>query len=171
MEGINLSSSVPEGNQRKSRFFNGSTFIVFIFIVLCSAWGGMYLYGQSLVKILQQKQDTFTTKSQEIKNDKANRTAELDARVKLAQKQLKDTVNTDELLTQLEASVIPNIRLTKYEFNAEKKVITIAGETDDFQYIPQQIEGFKAKGVAKDVAVESLEKKEGVVSFLFKINL
>jgi len=170
MEGINLSSSIPEKNLRTSRFFNGTTFIIFIFFVLLSAWGGMYFYNQSLAKVLLDKQNLFAASSQDIKNDKANRIAEIDARMKFAQDQIENFINTDNALNQLESSVIPNIRLTKYEFDKTKGMLTIEGETDDFRYVPQQIDSFKTKGLAKDVSVKKLDKKEGLVSFTFEIN-
>lgn len=171
MEGINLSSSVPERSRETSRFFNSSSLIIFVFFLLLAVWGGMQFYIKSLDKTFSEKQTLLATNSQDIKGVKVDRIAALDARVTFARDQIKTAVNTDEILNQLESSVISNIRLTKYEFNKETGSVSIEGETDDFKYIAQQIASFKTNGLARDVAVESLERKEGIVQFTFKITL
>lgn len=171
MEGINLSSSVSKQGRETSWFLTGSFFIVLVFFLLLSLWGGMQLYLRSLDDVFSQKRTLLSEGTQNIQREKVNRIAGLDARLTLAQDQIQKSVDTDKILSQLESAVIPNIRLTKYEFNKQSGFVLIEGETDDFKYIAQQISSFKTSGLSQNISVESLDRKEGLIQFSLKMTL
>lgn len=169
MEGINLSSSL-EKRQKESAFMNGPVVVSLVFFLLLASWGGMRWYLKVLGDNLTQKTALLQSSSAQLRGDTVDRIVNFDTRLTLAKKQGADTVtNTDALLNQLERLVIPNVKLTKYEFNKKDKTVVVSGETDNFKYVAQQLVSFKGESPFVGMGVESLKKNEtGRILFSFK---
>lgn len=168
MEGINLSSSLPEQKRKKSFFSGGSFFIVSIFFLLLILWGGMQWYLKTLGDTFVEKQLVLSENNLKVTGEKVDRIVGLDTRIKIAQDQVENTVSTNELLSQLESLIITNVRLKKYEFNKAQGFVIIDGETDNFKYIAQQLISFKSNKIFQNIAVESINRKDGLIRFSFK---
>jgi len=171
MIGMNLSSSVPEKKQEGSWTFGGPVIVTVIFFLLLAFWGGMQWYLNTLDKILSEQQALLEENASRLKGDAVDRGASFDARLTLATKQMneEDPVDTGKLLNQLESLVIPNVKLTKYEFDKNGKSVIVEGETDTFKYVAQQLFVFKGDALFSNIRVDSLKKNlEGRIEFSFK---
>ena len=169
MEGINLSSSLGD-NKKKQSFFNGTVIIVSVFFLTLFSWGGMKWYSKLLSDDLIAKTALLEKNSAQLRGSDVDRIVSYNTRFDLIQKQMSDDPSsTEKLLGQLENLVIPNVRLTKYEFNKKDKFVVIEGETNNFKYVAEQLMTFKGESLFSSMIVESLKKNEiGRIVFSFK---
>lgn len=173
MSGINLSSSAGERRQTGSGFLTGSVIVSFVFFLVLALWGGMRWYMKTLDDKIAEKTVLLDENSRQLKGQPVDRVQIFDTRLTLAQKQADSgSVHTKELLTQLEGLVIPTVKLTKYEYNAEEKFVSVTGVTDNFKYVAQQLLNFKGDNLFSGVQVMSLRKdSEGMTTFSFRVSL
>jgi len=168
MEGINLSSSIPEQNKRKSFLSSGTFWIIFLFLSLLALWGGMLWYLGTLDQILLQKKSILSESANKVKGKAVDRIVDLNNRVKISTDQSISAVDTNALLSQLESLVIANFRLTSYVFDKTSNTISIKGETDNFKYVAQQMAFFKKNPNFKNITLDTVDRKDGIISFSFK---
>lgn len=172
MDGINLSSGTPEKKQETSRFSSGSLLIVLVFFLLLALWGGMQWYLKTLDGTLAENNGALEENSGRLRGDAVDRIVAFDARLTLAKKQMTESVDVENILGQLERLVIPNVRLTGYEFNKKEKFVIVKGETDTFKYVAEQLVSFKGESLFSGITVDSLKKTpEGRITFSFKAGL
>lgn len=170
---MNLSSSVPEKKQTGSRLLGGSVVAVSFFFLLLALWGGMLWYLKTLDSTLLKQKAALAESTLLLRGEKVDRVASFAARLMLARKQMStDSVDTGKLLNQLESLVIPEVVLTKYEFNEKEKFVLVEGETDNFKYVAQQLFILKGENLFADIKTDSLKKSlEGRISFSFRAEL
>lgn len=168
---MNLSSSVPEKKQEGSWTFGGPVVVTVLFFLLLVFWGGMQWYLKTLDKTLSGQQVLLEENASRLKGDAVDRVTSFDTRLTLAKEQMsgKNTTDTGRLLRQLESLVIPNVKLTKYEFDENGKFVIVEGETDTFKYVAQQLLVLKGEDPFMNIKVDSLKKNpEGRIAFSFK---
>lgn len=82
-------------------------------------------------------------------------------------KEHEGRVTAPELLTTLEKSTIPQVRLTSYEYNANG-TITISGLTTDYRFVAEQLLRYRQEESLKAMQVEKTERSEsGELTFTF----
>jgi len=173
MAGINLSSSTSGGekNAGGGGFFDKSFVIVTaLFLLTALVFGGARYY----IKTLDAEQIALDARlaesSSQLQGKAVDRVASFENRLTLIGEQLRGrTVDSQKLLNQLEALVVPNVTLKKYEYNEAERYVMVEGETDNFKYIAQQIISFKSDALFSGITVESLARTEsGRVAFSLK---
>jgi chromatin segregation and condensation protein Rec8/ScpA/Scc1 (kleisin family) len=170
MPGMNLSEPTPAQEQVKAGFVTGSVVVTAIFFLILTVWGGMQWYIKTLDERLAAQTAMLEENSTKLKGEKVDRIASFDTRLTLMKKQIDgETTDTQTLLNQLERLVIPNVKLTKYEYNKKDKFVLIGGETDNLKFVAQQLISFKGESQFTEIQVNSLRKNlDGRVEFSFK---
>lgn len=171
MAGINLSSSTAEKNEGGGGIFDSSlTVILVIFFLVVSGWGGMRWYMKMLDDRLANLDASLQQNSSQLQGDQVNRVAYFDARAGLIKKQLESSsVDSQKLLSQMESLAVPNVRLTRYEYNEAGRFVEVAGETENFKYVAEQIISLKSEDLFAGIRVDSLKwTKEGRIEFSLK---
>lgn len=171
MAGINFSSSVSEKSAKKGRIFDGSFVVITIlFFLVLAGFGGLRWYLKTLDAKAASLSAAFGERSAQLKGSGVDRVANFESRLALAGEQLADQrVDPQELFGQLERLTLPNVKLTKYGYNAKEKFVEVAGETESFKYVAQQIISLKSEDLFSGITVQSLTRtKEGSIQFSFK---
>lgn len=171
MAGLNLSSSVGEKKEGGGGISDSSLIVISsIFFLVVIGWGGMRWYIKTQNDTLAKLDVSLEESSSQLRGDKVNRVAYFDARSGLIGEQLKgESVDAKKLLTQIEGLAVPQVRLTKYEYNATEKFVEVIGETDNFKYIAQQIISLKSEDLFAEIKVSSLKRTEtGRIEFSLK---
>jgi hypothetical protein len=171
MAGMNLTLSTAEKMEESKGIFDGSlTIISVIFFLVVASWGGMRWYIKTLDDRLANLDATLAQSSAQLQGDKVNRVAYFDARSGFAEQQLKDVpIDAKKLLGQLESLTVPNVRLTKYEYNEMGKFVVVEGETDNFRYIAEQVISLKSEALFAEIKVDSVQRnREGRIEFSLK---
>lgn len=170
MAGMNLSSSTFE---KKDVGIVDKTFIitVVVFLLVAATWGSMRWYIQTLNDRLAGLDATLAESSLQLRGEAVDRAAHFDTRLTLIGQQLDNgSVDTQALLNQLESLAVPNIKLTRYEYNQAEKFVEVTGETDNFKYIAQQIISLKSENLFRAITVDSIRRTdEGRIAFSFKV--
>jgi len=169
MVGLNLSSSIAE---KKEITISDSSLAVIsiIFFLVVAGFGGLRWYIKTLDNKLMDLEASLNENASRLRGDKVNRVAYFDARLRLIEQQLNgDAVDSKRLLGQMESLVLPNVRLTKYEYNETGKFVVVSGETENFKNVAQQIISLKSEDLFTGIKVESIQRTEGgQIGFSFK---
>ena len=169
MVGLNLSSSISE---KKEITISDSSLAVIsvIFFLVVAGFGGLRWYIKTLDNKLTDLSASLDENSSQLRGDKVNRVAYFDARLRLIEQQLNGSaVDSKILLGQMESLILPDVRLTKYEYNETGKFVAVSGETDNFKYVAQQIISLKSEDLFTGIKVESLQRTEaGQIGFSLK---
>lgn len=170
MNGMNLASSIPEKKTKTRRSFdNYFIFITGVFFLAVALFAGLRLYINVLDNRLARFDAVLAENAKQLRGERVDRVAHFDQSITLVEKQLDgNSVDSQKLLGQLESLVIPSVKLTKYEYNEAENSVEIAGETDSFKSVAQQIISFKSENPFDKIKVESLVVAEGgQVEFVF----
>lgn len=168
---MNLTLSTAEKMEENKGIFDGSLAIIsVIFFLVVASWGGMRWYIKTQNDTLANLDATLAQSSPQLQGDKVNRVAYFDARSRFAGQQVNGvTVDAKKLLGQLESLTVPNVRLTRYEYNEVGKFVVVEGETDNFKYIAEQIISLKSEELFAGIRVDSIQRtKEGRIGFSLK---
>lgn len=174
MSGINLSSSTSIKTTKKGGVFDSSfAVIVVIFFLVVAGFGGLRFYIKTLDTKISALKATLEENSAQLQGRNVDRVAHFDSRLRLAGEQSSGNgVDSQKLLDQLESLIVPNIRLTKYEYNETEKFVEVAGEAESFKYVAQQIVSFKSENTFVGIKVQSLARTtEGRIAFSLKADL
>lgn len=167
---MNLSSSIGEKKEERRGFFDSSLVVVsIIFFFVLAGFGGMRWYIKTLDNKLADLSAVIDQNTVELHSDKVSRVVAVDDRLKLIDGQKDGSVDTKKLLDQIEGLVVPQVRLTKYEYDKTNKTVLVAGDTESFKYVAQQIISLKSEGLFTGVRVESLDRTDaGRIGFSLK---
>lgn len=165
---MNLTLSTAEKMEENKGILDSSLVIIsVIFFLVVASWGGMRWYMKTLNDKLANLDATLAQSSSQLQGDKVNRVAYFDARSGFAGQQVNGaSIDAKKLLGQLESLTVPNIRLTRYEYNEAGKFVVVEGETDNFRYIAEQIISLKSEELFAGIRVDSIQRtKEGRIEF------
>lgn len=168
---MNLSSSIPEKNSRPKRRLDSYFMLVtVIFFLTIIGFGWLRWYINKLDGRLADFDAVFAEHAKQLQGEAVDRVARFDDRLTLVEKQASGrSVDSQKLLSQLEGLVVPNIKLTKYEYNEAGKFVEVKGLADSFKSVAQQIIGFKSESLFDGIKVQSLiVNKDGLVEFVFR---
>jgi len=174
MAGINLSSGTFEQKTSHRSIADSSlTLSTILFLLVAAGWGGMRWYISTLDGKLANLEATIQENATRLQGSAVDRVAHFATRLDLIGKQLdQPSIDSQALLTQLESLTVPNVRLTRYEYNDAEKVVEVAGETDNFKYVAQQIISLKSESLFSGITVDSIDRtKEGNIAFSLKAQL
>ncbi len=168
MAGINLSQSMQEGRQgskKGSLFDKGLVGSFVIFLVVTGFWGWLEWQTRDINNQIATMDAAIADSATRLAGKNFDRVADFADRTILIS---QDAVMVDSqaLLTELEGSMVPEIILTKYDYNREDGKIIVAGTTDNFKFLAQQILALKKKSTFSDIRVATIDRsKEGKIAF------
>jgi hypothetical protein len=172
MAGMNLSSSTPEiMSKPKRRLDSYFMLVTVVFFLTIIGFGGLRWYINKLDVNLAGFDAVLAEHAKQLQGETVDRVARFDDRMTLVGKQLSDDqgVDSQKLLSQLEGLVVPNIKLTKYEYNDVGKFVEVKGLADNFKSVAQQLISFKSEPLFVGINVQSLSiNNDKLVEFVFR---
>lgn len=172
MAGVNLSQSMAQGKEKK-RMLPTSSFPISIVLLLLTlaGWGGLRWYMYSLDQKIAELDATISVSGDRLLGESIDRVADFDARMTLLGSDPAELIDPEPLFAQLEALVVPQVLLTKYEYNDRDKVVVISGKTENFRYIAEQIISLKSDPYFSNVRVGAIDRDDqGIIEFTLRNN-
>ncbi len=174
MPGVNLSQPVAEEEEvKRSRgFFDTGIIVSLVLLALSgSVWGGMRLYLGSLDKKIATLDETLSANAERLKGEGVNRVADFDARVTYYAEHRDGLTDPRDILRRLESVMVPGIVLTSFTYDNQARTSIIAGRSEDFRKMAEQILSLKAEKIFSQVVVDRIERDDkDRITFVFKAN-
>lgn len=172
MAGVNLSQSMASQEEKAvKRPFSASGFplSIVLFLVTLLGWGGLRWY----IHIVDQKTAgldvTLAQSENRLHGEDIDQVTDFDTRLALLGASEAERVDPETILTRLEALIIPQVVLIKYEYNKQERLGTIVGETDNFRYLAEQLISLKSERLFSQAIVDQIIRgKDGKVRFTLK---
>jgi hypothetical protein len=80
-----------------------------------------------------------------------------------------ERVDPVTILSKVEALIVPEVVLTKYQYDKQEKMSLVAGETDNFRYLAEQIINLKSDPIFSRVIVDQISRsQEGKIQFVLR---
>lgn len=174
MPGINLSQTAQQktGIRKHAIFGKGLITIIIVLLLAVAAWRGLVFWEQRIdgeIAAIEAETAKIRASFEENQADKA---ADFQFRLDIIGKSFAGKVYPADMLRSLESLMLAGIDLSEYGFDAKKRSISIAGQSDSFLTVAQQMAILKRTPGFASLSVESLEREEtGEIGFSFSINL
>lgn len=174
MPGINLSQTAQQktGVRKHAIFGKGLIAIVIVLLLAVAAWRGLVFWENRIDGEIAAVEAETAKVRIGFGGEQADRVADFQFRLDSIAGSFKDKVYPADMLRSLESLMIAGIDLSEYGFDAKKRTITLAGQSDSFLAVAQQMAILKRTPGFASLSVDSLERKEtGKIGFKFSINL
>jgi len=172
MAGVNLSQSMAsQADKSAKRPFSASSFPLSIILLLMTliGWGGLHWYLYSLNQKITQLDETISASGNRLQGENIDRISDFDARSSLLSVIATERVDPVVILSKVEALIVPEVVLTKYRYDKQEKTSLIAGETDNFRYLAEQIINLKSDPIFSQVIVDQINRsQEGKIQFVLR---
>ncbi len=175
MAGVNLSQSMASGQGKtKKHLFAVSGFpmsIVFLLLTVVG-FGGLRWYLHTLDQKIASLDATISVNGDRLIGETIDRVADFDARIMYLGADPAELIDPQALFLKLESLVVPQILLTKYEYNDRDKVAMISGKTENFRYLAEQIISFRSDPSFAELRVDAIDRDDttGAIEFVLKNN-
>lgn len=162
MPGVNLSQSIAEKSsyRAKSGGEKGRLVVFGIFFLTLIVWGGvrigLFSYDKKIITLKQQIEE----KKAEFDGQVVSDIADVDARLSLISQKKISQVYPKTVLAAIEEIVLPANHLTSFDYDFEKNIIIIAGETSGYKEVAQQVMSFKSSPRFSETLLSSLSKEK-----------
>ncbi|MEK7494444.1 MAG: hypothetical protein AAB615_01075 [Patescibacteria group bacterium] len=173
MAGINLSQSNETRKVSGKALVDTGLIVLVVFTTLVVlVWGGLRLYMYTVNKEITSLQTSIDGYGAQLKGDKVDRVADMNERLAYMEKNNGMRVNVSDLMRQLERLTIPEISITKYEYDNAEKLLHISGTTTNFRFVAQQLTSFREESPLENIQIEKLGNiDKGKISFILKTTL
>lgn len=174
MAGVNLSQSMASGQGKEKRhMFAASGFPMSIILLLLTiaGFGGLRWYLYTLDQKIANLDATISVNGDRLVGESIDRVADFDARVTLLGTDPAELIDPQALFVKLESLVVPQVLLTKYEYNDRDKVVVIFGKTENFRYLAEQIISFRSDPSFAELRVDTIDRDDkGAIEFVLRNN-
>lgn len=175
MGGINLSQSMQEsrrGAEKKSFFDQGLIWGSVVLFLVAGAWGGLRWYMTTLDDKVAALEEELTSNASRLEGKSADRIADFNDRLTLIGTGLDSAAEPRVILEQMERLMVPEVVLTKYEYDKKERTISIGGLTDNFKFLAQEILSLKSEAAFSEVKVDTIARtKDGKIAFELKVSV
>lgn len=147
---------------------------LFLFVML-SAWGGLYFYKLQISdQINKIKEEIEEIKSTSLKgrNEEVEKIKEASEKLGEFKDILDGHIYASSIFKQLENITLKTVYFHKFDLDAKRGALTLAGITDSYETFAKQFSKLETeKSVARDVAIDSVSLTREGVEFSFKMLL
>ncbi|MEK7550144.1 MAG: hypothetical protein AAB519_04175 [Patescibacteria group bacterium] len=173
MAGINLSQSNETRKVSGKALVDTGLIVLVVFTTLVVlVWGGLRVYMYTVNKEIASLQASIDGYGAQLKGDKVDRVADMSERLAYMEKNNGEAINVPDLMRQLERLTIPEISITKYEYDNAEKLLHISGTTTNFRFVAQQLTSFREESPLENIQIEKLGNiDKGKISFILKTTL
>lgn len=172
MAGVNLSQSMASRESAPTkRPFAASGFPLSIILLILTAagWGGLRWYLHTLDQKIAGLDATLSASSGQLQGKEIDRVADFDARLSLLGVDASERLDSREILTKLEALIVPQVVLKEFKYDQKEKMSVMTGETDNFRYLAGQLVSLKSDPLFSRVVVSTVSRtQEGKIQFTLK---
>jgi hypothetical protein len=146
MANINLSqSSQQRGSANASGVMDKTLGISLGLLVLTGVvFGGVKLYSGSLEQKKANIENEIVAQSAGLQGDKVDRVADFQTRSDFIAKKMESKNAPQDILAKVEKAMLPPVVLQDYEYDVEKKTLSLEATADSFKTVSQQLMSFKA---------------------------
>lgn len=169
MTNINLSQSSAERRKMESQGIFDKTLVISIGLIALSfgTLFGLKMYNASLNSKAAELDSEIAAKSKGLEGDAVNRVVDFQMRSEEIAKKLADTtLSSQDMFVLVEKLMVQGVSLDSYEYDTQKKALSIKAVSGDFKSVAQQIMSFKSNSTFKGVSVKSTSRDDkGAIIF------
>lgn len=173
MPGINLSQSVQkkeEERKEKRSSITGTLLMSAVLVLTFAVCGGLYWYDQLLSSDNGETERLIREEKSNIPQDKVDQVADFQFRIENIRDSFAKTTHPEQILSLLEASILPEVTLSSFTFENKKGTVILTGEANEYRNVVQQMTALKKSPKVSSLSVESLGRNEnGKVNFSFSM--
>lgn len=170
MAGTNLSQSVIEKQVQEPTNKNKGILVIFgIFVLTVAVWGGVVAGEAYYTKQSEKQNALIELKKAELSGPAVSEVADASARLSLVDSGVATRIHPQAILTALESSLLPSIRLDEFEYEDVTGTVRTSGVAPGYKEIAQQIMAFKLSARFSSTEVVSLGHEEGTTGVSFII--
>lgn len=160
MSNINLSQSSESPSLKVPRGFVDKSIGISIVLLILSfgAYLGLVFYVKTLDSELTSVNDSIEMEKKKIAGDQANRVIDFQDRLDVVEKAIRTSESPDDNLAKIEASMLPETYLNRYEYDREKRSIETTVVAQSFKNVAEQIVAFKS--LFSNVVVGDINRNE-----------
>lgn len=164
MGGINLSQSIGEKRaQSRVRLFDkGLFFSVVVFFITAGIFGAEKFYLSRQDTQLAEVEAKLAENQSKLSGPAVNRIADFDARMDEIKESFGQETVAVDMLADIERSLVPEITLSKYDYQKKKNLVTIEGRTNDFRFLAQFMSNVKQLPSVLEVRVSQMERLSAI---------
>ena len=174
MAGINLSDGIAsESVKRKPPSFDaGFIFSVVLLVIVLGVWGGLRYFMMDTDKKIATLDAQIQESDALLHGDKVDKVLAFDLKRENIEKNFDNHADIDENLRTLENLIVPNVRLTKYEYDHGAGSVVISGVTSDYKYLAQQLISLKTQSQFESMRVASISNSDtGEIVFTLRSDI
>jgi hypothetical protein len=172
MAGVNLSQSITADEKAPKSVYtytSGMPISVGLLVLTLIGWGGMRWYMYSLDNKINQVTSDITASSSALQDERVDRVTNFDARLSLLNADPAESIDPTPMLSELETLIVPQVTLKSYAYDQTTGETTIAGKTNNFRYVAEQIISLKSSPSFSRVEVQATSRTEGgAIEFILK---
>lgn len=170
MVNINLKT---DGNTNKDKIEWGKTLplAILILAIVGLAYVAVLFYSKKVDGELKTAKDLYNQKLEDLKKGNVKNVFDFQNRLTESKKMIDTNFNLMDSLREIEKAMVPGVYLNSYQFEADKKSLSLGCIASNYNDVAKQIFSFKKSAYFSDVSSgeTSLSGQDGKINF--KINL
>lgn len=144
MPSINLNLAKEDIVEEKTGIISGSLVISIILLVLVGGlYGALKYYNKDVTSKIDEVTSQYNVEYQKFLSGNANEIIDFKNRTDIASALLDDDRPMNNVMAQIESSILPVVYLESLTYDKDKETITLSGVADSFNTVAKQILSFK----------------------------
>jgi hypothetical protein len=166
MTNINLKTD-ENSNNIKIDFGKALPISIIVLVIVGLIYSAVLFYTKKIDGEMVAAQENYDQKLSDLKSGNAKNVFDFQNRLSESKKMLKGNLNPTYTLREIEKVMIPGAYLASYQFDMEKKSVSLVCKVSNYNDVAKQILSFKKSLYFSSVSLEgmSLSGQDGKISF------
>ena len=169
MANINLAQD--NAAQEPRLISKGMAMVLIVFFAIILAYGIVLLLDMRVKSEVVQMKAQYAEAYEKMRRGEASEVADFNNRMNISQKILAEGLNTSEILSAVEKSMIPAVYLDSYSYDSDGSSVTLGCVGDNYNTAAKQILNFKNSDFFAGVTAGETELDEETNKINFTIIL
>lgn len=170
MNNVNLKTDAGSDNE-KIEWGKALPLAIVILVIIGLVYATILFYTKRVEGEIKTTQDVYDQKLNDLKKGNAKNVFDFQNRLSESKKMLAGNSNLNDNLIEIEKRMVSGVYLNSYQFDAEKKDLSLECIASNYYDVAKQIFSFKKSTYFSNVSSgeTSLSGQDGKISF--KVNL
>lgn len=162
---MNSQNNFVQAPAGKNIFDKAFVFSIVLIVIVGGIWATERILIYLTDKQIAEYQATTNASFESVSTDDAVAVHDVTSRIATIQKMGATALNSQEILTTLEKSTIPQVKLIEFDYQKDGTA-TMSGTAPDYRFLAEQILRYRQEKLFGNAQVASTERTEsGQVSF------
>lgn len=154
MVNINLTTSGSQLERKGFPYKKGLIVMILVLLLLGGAHLGIILLKNYTIAQTSIVNDQYKSEYDKLISESNKSVVDFQSRMAAAKKLVNQDNTALDALLQVEKSILPGVYISSYEYDDNKKILTLENFADDFNLVAKQILSFKQLDYFLQVAPE-----------------